>query len=82
VITRYRPRRPPLLERLGLRADLGGVLAARLVDGAAEDGVPVVDIQDAVLRQDMAWLLDLPHNDVEPLVGVVRPRGLEGPPGL
>lgn len=48
----YRPRRRPLLERLGLRPDLNDRLATRL--GPADgDGL---DVQDAVLRQDMEWI--------------------------
>ncbi len=53
MTTGYRPRRRPLLERLGLREDLCDRLARRL--GPAEgDGL---DVQDAVLRQDMEWLV-------------------------
>lgn len=51
---RYRPRRRPLLERLGLRPDLTERLGERL--GPTEgDGL---DVEDAVLRQDMEWLED------------------------
>lgn len=52
--THYQPRRRPLLERLGLRADLDVRLAARL---AASEG-DGLDVEDAVLRQDMGWLED------------------------
>lgn len=43
------------LRALLRRPDLGEVLAARV---AQPDTAPAVDVQDAVLRQDMRWLED------------------------
>jgi hypothetical protein len=43
------------LRALLRRGDLGEVLAARV---AQPDTAPDVDVQDAVLRQDMRWLED------------------------
>ena len=42
----------------------------------------VTAVEDAVLRQDMEWLLDLVDDDVEAVVGVVDPRRFERSPGL
>lgn len=42
---------------------------------------PVVDVQDAVLAQDMGWLL-LADEDVQPLVRMISPGSLEVAPGV
>ena len=42
----------------------------------------VTAVEDAVLRQDMEWLLDLVDDDVETVVRVVDPRRFERSPGL
>lgn len=61
MISHYRPRRRPLLERLGLLTDISDRLGWRLriVEG---DGL---DVASAVIRQDMEDLLDEIGSDAE-----------------
>lgn len=61
MISHYRPRRRPLLERLGLTTDITDRLGWRLgiVEG---DGL---DVEDAVIRQDMEFMLEAADSERE-----------------
>lgn len=53
-----RPMRRPWADRLGLRLYLGDRLRLRLAQDPHD--APVVDVQAAVLDQDMTYLEELP----------------------